>query len=102
MFTFSERSPPVLNDPIVGEIAGKHNKTAAQVLLRHCVQRGLVCIPKSTTPSRILENINIFDFELNDKDMEQLNGLDKGPSGRILDFPQYKGYKLGIMPILLY
>ncbi|KAK4884359.1 hypothetical protein RN001_000630 [Aquatica leii] len=85
--------PDILGNTVVTDIAKKYNKTPAQVLLRHCLQKGLVAIPKSVTPKRIHENIDIFDFKLNDQDMEKLNGLDQGPAARILDFSAFKGIK---------
>lgn len=66
----------LLQDLKLNEIAGKHGKTPAQVLLRYQVQRGHVVIPKSVTKSRIEENFNIFDFELNDEDINSINTLD--------------------------
>lgn len=81
-----------MGNPVVKEIAKKHGKTEAQILLRHLVQKGIATIPKSTTPARIRQNIDIFDFKLDDKDMGELNGLDKGPQARILDFTAFKGY----------
>lgn len=66
-----------MSDPVVNEIANKHGKSYAQVMLRWCVQKGLVVLPKSVTPERIAENIDIFDFELDDSDMQKLAGLDK-------------------------
>ncbi len=63
--------------PIV-EIAARHGRTPAQVVLRWHMQRGVVAIPKSVTPSRIAENIDIFDFALDEDDMARLRGLDTG------------------------
>lgn len=57
-------------------------------MLKHIIQRGIIVIPKSVTPSRILENISLFDFELNDQEMKELSKLDKGPSARICDMKQ--------------
>lgn len=54
-------------------LASKYSKTPAQILLRHQIQKGISVIPKSKTPSRIMENINIFNFELNDDEVEVLN-----------------------------
>ncbi len=48
------------------------------------LQRGIVVIPKSVTPSRIEENLNVLDFELNDDDMKAVAAFDKGPQGRIV------------------
>ncbi|KAF5275190.1 hypothetical protein FQR65_LT04222 [Abscondita terminalis] len=85
--------PDLLGNPTVDAISKKHNKTPAQVLLRHCLQKGLVAIPKSVTPKRIRENIDIFNFKLDDQDMTQLNELDQGPAARLLDFTSFKGVK---------
>lgn len=59
-------------------IANKHGKSVAQIILRWLVQRDIVVIPKSTRKERIQENINIFDFELDKSDMEQIATLDTG------------------------
>lgn len=65
------------DDPTLQEIASKHSKTFAQIMLHWCVQSGFVVLPKSITPSRVQENAEIFDFELDDEDMEKLKGLDR-------------------------
>ncbi|XP_071453618.1 1,5-anhydro-D-fructose reductase [Hetaerina americana] len=83
--------PDVLNNEVVKEIAEKHGKTPAQILLRHIIQRGVAAIPKSTNPQRILQNIQVFDFELSSEDMNKLNDQDQGKAGRILDFSFFKG-----------
>ena len=62
-------------------IAAKYNKSVGQVLLRWNVQRGVVVVPKSTHVERIKENIDIFDFELNEEEMKQISSLDMGYSG---------------------
>jgi 2,5-diketo-D-gluconate reductase A len=72
----------VLGDPVVTRIAESTGKTPAQVVLRWHIQRGDIVFPKSVTPMRIEENFNLFDFELNDADVEALSGLDKGEQGR--------------------
>ena len=76
---------------MVLDIAKKHNKSPAQVLLRHGVQKGLVVIPKSTNEKRLRENLDIFDFKLSSGDMQQLNGLDKGDAGKLVDFKLFTG-----------
>jgi len=68
--------PPVLEDPLVLKMSKLHAKTPAQILLRHLVQQDIAVIPKSATPKRIQENIQIFDFVLSDREIEQLNNLD--------------------------
>ncbi|MGE4571304.1 MAG: aldo/keto reductase [Candidatus Izemoplasmatales bacterium] len=68
----------LLNDETMKEIAKKHKKTIAQVAIRWLVQRDIVVIPKSITPKRIKENIDVFDFELDDEDMTRIKGLNKG------------------------
>ncbi|WP_277441399.1 aldo/keto reductase [Streptomyces sp. SPB162] len=68
----------LLDEPVIGTIAERHGRTAAQVVLRWHLQLGNVVIPKSVTPSRIKENIDVFDFELTDADLTALAGLDAG------------------------
>ena len=72
----------MFNEPVVLQLCKKYNKTPAQILLRHLVQKGVVIIPKSTNFARIKENIDIFDFELSISEMELLNALNKNaPKG---------------------
>ena len=66
-----------MNEPVLQQIAGKYDKTYAQVMLRWLVQRGIVAIPKSVTPERIKQNIDVFDFELDAKDMAAIAKLDR-------------------------
>ena len=63
------------------DIAQKYNKTVGQVLLRLNIQRGVVVIPKSTHIERIKENIDVFDFQLNEDEMKKTTSLDMGYSG---------------------
>ncbi len=67
-----------LDDPKVLPIAKKHNKTVAQVLIRWAIEHEIVVIPKSAHKERIIENANVFDFELDESDMKVLNDLDEG------------------------
>ena len=75
-----------LGSEAVERIAQRLVRTSAQVLLRWCVQRGLPVIPKSTHRERIEENARIFDFELSDRDMAELDALDRtGGTDRALE-----------------
>lgn len=87
----SEAFPDLLNHPIIQSIAAEHNKTAAQVLLRHLLQLGVVIIPKSSSPERVKLNIDLFDFALTEENMKVLSTLDKGVNGRIFNFLFFKG-----------
>ncbi|HLL63819.1 MAG TPA: aldo/keto reductase [Propionibacteriaceae bacterium] len=82
----------VLKDPAITAIAERVGKTAAQVTLRWHIQRGDIIFPKSTTPSRIQENFELFDFELTDDDMTAITALDKGAEGRIGGHPDTMDY----------
>jgi 2,5-diketo-D-gluconate reductase A len=76
----------LLEDPTIAAIAGRVDRSPAQVVLRWHVQHGNVAIPKSVTPSRIKENIAVFDFELSDEDMAALTDL--SGTGRIGPDPE--------------
>jgi diketogulonate reductase-like aldo/keto reductase len=65
------------DNAVIQKIADKHGKSYAQIMLRWCLQKDLVILPKSKTPSRIAENIDIFNFELDDDDMKQLEEQDQ-------------------------
>ena len=64
-------------DPVLTAIAQKHGKTSRQVALRYQLQLGIVIIPKTVSPDRLRENIDIFDFELTPADMQTLSHMDK-------------------------
>lgn len=68
----------LLSDARIIQIAAKHNKTPAQVLVRWHLEQGLIVIPKSVRPERIEENIDVFDFTLDDEDMKMIATLDTG------------------------
>ena len=67
----------VLGEPVIGSIADRVGKTPAQVVLRWHIQRGDIVFPKSITPDRIRENIDIFNFELSATDVEDITLLNK-------------------------
>lgn len=66
-----------LDNKKLAEIAKKHSKTSAQVMLRWCIQQGFITLPKSATPERIRENFDIFDFELDSDDLEVIKSLER-------------------------
>jgi diketogulonate reductase-like aldo/keto reductase len=68
----------LLDNPTVTSIAGEYGKSPAQVLIRWSLQLGNVVIPRSATPERIVENADVFEFELAAEHMDALNGLDEG------------------------
>ena len=65
---------------MITQIAKDHGKSPTQVVLRWHIQLGLVAIPRSSNPGRLAENIDIFDFELNEQEMSTISGLDRGES----------------------
>ncbi len=67
-----------LNDTTIAEIAKKHSKSYSQIMIRWCLDRGFVVFPKSSHESHIKENIDVFDFELDETDMAKLKKLDEG------------------------
>lgn len=73
---FAEGKNDLFKNELLGTIATKHNKSIAQVVLRWLTQRGVVVIPKSVRKERIIENFNIFDFELSTEDMDAIVSLD--------------------------
>jgi 2,5-diketo-D-gluconate reductase A len=81
-----------LDDATIQQIATAHNRSVAQVILRWHMQHGHIAIPKSARPERMAENINVFDFELDADQMDAIDGLDKGESGRVGPNPDtYEG-----------
>ena len=82
----------VLEDPVITEIAARLERTPAQVVLRWHLQRGSIVFPKSTTPSRIEENFALFDFELQDADIDAIDALDRGEDGRTGPNPDVFAY----------
>ena len=68
-------------DPTLLRLSEKYKKGTAQVLIRYCLQKGWSPLPKSDTPSRIEGNAEVFDFNIEEEDMETLDGLDEGSRG---------------------
>ena len=81
----------LLANGTVGEVARKLGRTPAQVIIRWHIQNGLIVIPKSVTPHRIVENFQVFDFELDAQDMKALDSLED-PGGRIGPDPMTAGF----------
>lgn len=73
---FAEGKNNIFKNELLFSIGGKYNKTVAQVILQWLTQRGVVVIPKSVRKERIIENFNIFDFELSPEDMDAIVSLD--------------------------
>ncbi len=64
-----------LSHPVIEQLASKYDRTTAQIILRWEMQHGILPLPKSVTPSRILENSKLFDFELDEDDMQTIDGI---------------------------
>ena len=77
---FAEGRNNMFSNPELQEIGNKYNKSIAQVILRWLVQRNIVPLAKSVKKTRMQENINIFDFELSDEDMQKISAMDKKES----------------------
>ncbi len=65
----------LINDPLLVSMGAKYGKSAAQICIRWCLQHEMVVLPKSATPSRIAENMQVFDFEISAEDMAQLDAM---------------------------
>jgi len=83
----------LMENPVVVAAANKHKKSVAQVLIRWGIQRGIVMIPKSVTPARIVANSEIFDFELDAEDMAEFAKLDKERACRYVIAGPFKASK---------
>ena len=71
-----------LEDPVITEIAQAHGVEPAQVIIAWHLANGLVVIPKSETPARIVSNLAAAELELTEDEVERINGLDRSPFGR--------------------
>ncbi|MDQ0827548.1 2,5-diketo-D-gluconate reductase A [Arthrobacter sp. B2I5] len=69
----------LLSAPLLAQLAEKHGKTPGQLVLRWHIQNGLVTIPKTASPERMVENLDVFDFALDPQDLAELSVLDEGP-----------------------
>jgi 2,5-diketo-D-gluconate reductase A len=76
-----------LSDPVVMEIAGRVQRTPSQVVLRWHIQRGDVVFPKTLSPARMRENIDVFGFQLEPRDLARLTALQQGEAGRLGPHP---------------
>jgi diketogulonate reductase-like aldo/keto reductase len=76
------------DDETLTSIFKKHNVGPNQVLVRWSLQKGFVPLPKSDTPSRIVSNADVYNFELDSDDMAKLDGLDQGKAGAIVQAVQ--------------
>ena len=82
-------TPPLFESPAVAAIAAAHNKTPAQVLLRWATQRGIAVIPKSNSPRRLLENLDVVGWDLTPEQLDSISALDRGL--RFNNPPDYLG-----------
>lgn len=74
-FAAGSSGAKILENPVVVDIAKKHNKTPAQIIVRWCVEQGMSVIPKSTHPDRIKQNFNVLDFTLSSEDVTSISNL---------------------------
>jgi len=77
----------LLSNPVITNLAEKYGKNAGQIILRFEVQEGVITLPKSTNPERIRTNLDIFDFELTDEEMNAMRNLDTGKGSHNPDAP---------------
>ena len=77
----------LLGDPVITKLAEKYGKNAGQIILRFEVQEGVITLPKSTNPERIRTNLDVFDFELTDEEMNEMRALDTGKGSHNPDAP---------------
>ena len=79
------------DDKTLISIAQKHERNTNQILIRYCLQKQWVPLPKSDTPARIVANAEVFDFELDEEDMRELDNLDQGEKGAIVQAVKNEG-----------
>ena len=78
------RANAMLADPVILDVARRHGRTPAQVILRWHTQLGYVPIPKSSNPTRLAENLDVFGFELSAEELAAIGALDR-PDPEMLD-----------------
>ena len=76
----------IFNNPVLTAIGEKHNKSAAQVVLRWLIQRDVITIPRTSNRAHMLENLDVFDFGLDEEDIKQINALDT----KSTQFPEWE------------
>ena len=76
-------SGDLLAEPILTEIGRAHGRSPAQVVLRWHVQHDLVAIPRTSKPERLAENLDVFDFSLDDEEMARIDALDRAGEGAV-------------------
>jgi 2,5-diketo-D-gluconate reductase A len=81
-------SGAVLQNDVIAAIAEKHGISPAQTIIRWHIQQGLVVIPKSVTPKRIRQNLEVFDFFLDDEDLRRIAELDDPQNGKTGSKPE--------------
>ncbi|MFJ3804740.1 aldo/keto reductase [Streptomyces sp. NPDC090088] len=84
-----------LTDPVITDLAARHGKTPAQIIIRWHLQHGLAVIPKSVRPERIAENFDVFDFTLSDRDMAAIDTLTTAVRGG----PDPEVFDLSLFPV---
>ena len=84
-----------MSEPALSHVAERLERTPAQVVMRWHIQRGDILFPKTMSPARMRENLDVFDFELSAADMTALATLDRGPQGRTGADPGTFDYKPG-------
>lgn len=78
----SQNSSKILNDTTILKISEKYNKSTSQVILRWLVQRGISVVPRSTSRKHLIENLNIFDFQLTEDELKEITGLNRNEYSR--------------------
>ena len=78
--SFTEGRKNIFAEPLLNHIGNEYGKSSAQVALRYLVQNGIAVIPKSVHKERMMENLDIFDFRLSEKEMAEIQRMDKNRS----------------------